>query len=453
MDKKKTMEKFTMEAHEKGVFTGAWLYAENGEILSSGALGFRDEKDSLCLNEESIFEIASVTKQFTAAAIMLLRKRGLLSLDDELSKFFPENPYKGITVYHLLTHTSGLPDHETWAIEKLKGQKTIPDNSLCVRFLRDSGLELEFEPGEKFEYSNTAYCLLAEIVKQVSGMPFEDFLRSEIFEPCGMNSTRVCHIRVDGIPFDNFARGLVPRDGGFRIPDELDEYSYVIMLDGANGDGFVYSNVIDLFAWDRALRNEALLSKDEQALMYTPGTLNSGEHGTWGLDNEIGYGFGWDLYRYEEHGLVAMHDGGWPGYCHHYERFIDEDRVLVFLCCRTPKDDRGYDSFYDGMRAIARSKEPAPIACVEDIAVKNPDKSSWERFLGRYEKKDERFPIEEVCMKDGELYCSVVWDEAYTEVCRLYPIGENTFIRKNGSETFVFGEDQLTIDETVCRKL
>ena len=127
--------------------------------------------------------------------------------------------------------------------------------------------------------------------------------------------------------------------------------------------------------------------------------------------------------------------------------------MLVFLCCRTPKDDRGYDSFYDGMRAIARSKEPAPIACVEDIAVKNPDKSSWERFLGRYEKKDERFPSEDVCIKDGELYCSVVWDEAYTEVCRLYPIGENEFGRKRGMLDLKIGDGCLMFDDVTCKKL
>ena len=366
MDKKTMMDGLVREAYERGCFNGTWLYAEHGEIISKGAIGFRDPEDKLPMREDSIFEIASVSKQFTAAAIMLLRKRRLLSLEDELSRFFPETPYKGITVYHLLTHMSGLPDHEDWAIENMKGEKTIPDNSLCVRFLCESGLEQEFAPGEKFEYSNTAYCLLAEIVKQVSGISFEEFMRREIFEPCGMHSTRVCHIRVDGIPSDNLARGLVPVDGGFAVPDELEEYSYVILLDGECGDGFVYSNIFDMLAWDRALRKEVLLSKDEQALMYTPGTLNSGENGTWGQANEIGYGFGWDLYRYEDHGLVVLHDGGWPGYCSHYERFIDADRTLVFLCCRTPEDESGYDSFYDGMRAIARDEESAPIVFVED---------------------------------------------------------------------------------------
>ena len=453
IDKKTTFESLVREAHERGIFNGAWLYAEHGEIVSKGAVGFRDAEDKLPMRENSIFELASVSKQFTAAAIMLLRKRGLLSLEDELSEFFPENPYKGITVYHLLTHTSGLPDHEEWAMENLKGEKTIPDNCLCVRFLRESGLALRFEPGEQFEYSNTAYCLLAEIVKQVSGVPFEDFMRREIFEPCGMKSTRVCHIRAEGIPFDNFARGLVPKGGGFAVPDELEEYSYVILLDGVCGDGLVYSNIFDMLAWDRALREEALLSKDEQTLMYTPGTLNSGENGTWGLDNEIGYGFGWDLYRYEGLGLAVLHDGGWPGYLTHYERFIDEDRMLVFLCSRTPEDERGYDSFYDGMRAIARGGEPAPIVCIEDIAVKNPDKSSWESFCGRYEKNDGSFPLEEVCIKDGELYGKVAWDGEDTEVCRLYQIGEHTFTRKNGFEEIVFVEDQLTVGETVCRKL
>ena len=364
MDKRTEMENLVRAAHEKGLFNGTWLYAENGSIVSKGALGFRDAEDKIPMQEDSIFELASVSKQFTAAAIMLLRRRGLLRLEDELSKFFPENPYPGITIYHLLTHTSGLPDHEEWAMKSLKDKKTIPSNELCVRFLKESGLEPEFAPGDKFEYSNTAYCLLAEIVSQVSGISFEDFMRKEIFEPAGMLSTQVCHIRIDGVPFKNFARGLVFQDGKYAVPDELENYSYVVLLDGEAGDGFVYSNIFDMLAWDRTMREGKLLTHEEQSLMYTPGKLNNGENGSFGKENEIGYGFGWDIYSYPELGRSVLHDGGWPGYICYYERFIDEDRVLVLLCCRDPEDDRGYDSFCDGMRAIARGEEnQEKVAC------------------------------------------------------------------------------------------
>ena len=105
MDKKTMIESLVRDAHEKGGFTGTWLYAENGEIVSKGAVGFRDAENTIPLREDSIFDIASVSKQFTAAAIMLLRRRGILSLDDEVSRFFPEINYPGLTIRRLMNHT------------------------------------------------------------------------------------------------------------------------------------------------------------------------------------------------------------------------------------------------------------------------------------------------------------------------------------------------------------
>ena len=454
MDKKTMMEKLAREAHEKDVFTGTWLYAENGKIVSKGALGFCDPEDKKPITEESIFELASVSKQFTAAAIMLLRKRALLSLEDELSKFFPENPYKGITIRHMLTHTCGLPDHEEWAMKTLTDEDGTPDNSLCVRFLKECGLEPLFAPGEKFEYSNTAYCLLAEIVEKVSGMPFEDFMQKEIFEPCGMNNTRVCHIRIDGIPFENFARGLVLEDSAYRIPDELESCREVVLLDGESGDGFVYTNIFDMLKWDRALRNETLLTLEEQAEMYTPGTLNSGEHGNWGEPDEVGYGFGWDIYNDPKIGRIVLHDGGWPGYITHYERGIDCDRVLIVLCCREPEDIRGYDSFYNGVSDITRDREPKPIQTIEDIALKNPDKSMWESFCGKYEHpEDADFIVDEIFMQGGELWAKAIDDDGDELEFRLYPIGENEFGRKGGMLKLKFGDGCLMFGDFTYKKL
>ena len=450
MDKKAMMENFVREAYEKGAFTGTWLYAENGEIISKGAVGWRDEQDSLPMCEDSIFELASVSKQFTAAAIMLLIKRGQLALSDELTKFFPENPYPGITIQHLLNHTSGLPDHEDWAMETLEDETTIPKNDLCVRFLRESGLKPEFAPGEQWEYSNTAYCLLAEIVKEVSGMPFEDFMRKEVFEPCGMESTRVCHIRIDGVPFVNFARGLVFHEGRYRIPDELEDCREVVLLDGEAGDGFVYSNIFDLWKWDRALRNETLFTKEDQALMFAPGRLNSGEIAT--DDDGDGYGFGWFLSDDPALGKILSHSGGWPGYATWLLRGVDTDRMMAVLCCREPEDIRGIDSFFEGMKAIALDQKPEPVRTIEDLMIPDPDTSKWESFCGRYEKNDENFPLDEIVLKDGALYAKLSEDGDDWEY-RLYPIGENKFGRKGGYVKLTFGEGSITVNGITCKKL
>ena len=372
-------------------------------------------------------------------------------MEDELSRFFPDNPYRGITIRHMLTHTCGLPDHEDWAMETLTDEDGTPDNSLCVRFLKECGQEPLFAPGEKFEYSNTAYCLLAEIVEKVSGMPFEDFMRREVFEPCGMFSTRVCHIRVDGVPFENFARGLVFKDGRYRIPDELEEYRYVVQLDGESGDGFVYTNIFDMLKWDRALRNETLLSKEEQAEMFTPCTLGSGEIP---LDEEgDSYGFGWYLHSDPEVGRIACHGGSWPGYWTWFEHCIDTDRMLIILCCRNAEDVRGAESFFEGMKAAARDKAPKPIQTIEDLAVKNPDQSLWESFCGKYEHpEDADFIVDEVFLKDGELYARAV-DDGEETTFRLYPLGGNEFGRKGGMLRLKFGDGCLMMGDITCKKL
>ena len=155
MEKNEMMDKYVRAAYEKGVFAGAWLLAENGEIVTKGAVGFRDAEGTLPMREDSVFDIGSVSKQFTAAAILLLRREGLLELEDEITRFFPELPFKGITIRHLLTHTSGLPDCFAWIIQTAKAEHTIPDNRVVLRFLMESGKAPDFAPGEQWAYTVT----------------------------------------------------------------------------------------------------------------------------------------------------------------------------------------------------------------------------------------------------------------------------------------------------------
>ena len=154
MDKKIMLENLVREAYEKGLFNGAWLYAEHGEIISKGAVGFRDPEDKLPMQEDSIFDLASVSKQFTAAAIMLLARKGLVGLEDEITKYFPGLPYPGVTVRQLLTHTGGVPDYFddiNWLIGIWEKEGRIPDNRDVLRFLCEGGVEPYFAPGAGFE--------------------------------------------------------------------------------------------------------------------------------------------------------------------------------------------------------------------------------------------------------------------------------------------------------------
>ena len=457
MDKHNLMKELACALNEKDCFNGAWLYAEHGEIVSKGALGFRDPENTLPITEDTIFQLASVTKQFTAAAVMLTVRQGLLSLDDEITKYFPELPYPGVTVRHLLSHTSGIPDYfddADWFTGIWEEEKRVPGNDEILRFLRETKAKPYFAPGEGLHYSNTGYNLLALLVERRSGVPFEDFLQKNIFEPAGMTATRCCHIRRDGVPFDHYARATVFEDGKWVADIDSEEDGDVAAFDGLNGDDYVYTNIFDMLKWDRALREGKVLTKEEQEIMYTPAKLNNGEDAVYDEDDGLGYGFGWAVGHDEALGLVVSHSGGMPGVSTWFERFVDADRVLVILSSRDYRDVRAYLGYWDGMEAIARDKEPEPIVCIEDIAIQNPDKSKWERFCGKYEHPaDADFIVDEVWMQDGELYAKAIDEDGDELRFRLYPLGENEFGRKGGMLKLKFGDGCLMYDDFICKKL
>ncbi len=457
MDKNAMMQSLAREMNEKDSFNGAWLYAEKGEIVSKGVLGFRDPEDTLPITEDTIFQLASVTKQFTAAAVMLLVREGKLHLEDEITQFFPEIPYPGVTVRHLLTHTSGIPDYfddADWFIKIWKEEKRVPGNDEILRFLCETKAKPYFAPGEGLHYSNTGYNLLALLVERLSGVPFEEFLQNNIFEPAGMSSTYCCHIRRDGVPFGNYAQATVYDDGKCVADIDSAEEGDVVAFDGLNGDDYVFTNIFDMFKWDTALREGKVLTLEEQKLMYTPGKLNNGEDAVYDEDDGLGYGLGWAVGREQEFGLIVSHSGGMPGVATWFERFIDADRVLVILSCRDYRDIRAYLGYWDGMEAIARDKEPKAVVSIEDLEIKNSDRSKWDSYCGKYEhSEDADFIVDEVFLKDGELYAKAIDEDGDEMTFRLYPIGENEFGRKGGMLKLTFGDGCLMYDDFTCKKL
>ena len=448
MDRKTIMEAFVRQAYEKGVFSGAWLLCEQGKIVTKGAVGFRDVADTLPIREDSIFDIGSVSKQFTATAILLLRRRGLLSLDDAVTRFFPQLPYPGVTIRHLLTHTGGLPDCLAWIVQLAKKENAIPDNGAVLRFLTDSGAEPRFAPGETWEYCNTGYSLLAEIVKQVSGVPFADFLKENIFELAGMHSTALLHRIKDKLTIPNLAYGLTYEDGRYVLPEDTKWKDLVVCADGSEGDGFVKSNLFDLLQWDKVLRAGTLLTAAEQALMYTPATLNNGE------EAGDGYGFGWGILEHPALGKMVWHDGDWPGYLAFYARFLDLDRTLILLRSREGRDARAGGAFVHGMLGIVYDQEPEPLRLLEELAERDPDTSNWNAFCGAYETDDDGYLIEKVYQRNGALYATIFDTESAQRFdSRLYPLGENTFGIREDDDDIVFGDGYLTFGGEPCKKL
>lgn len=306
-------------------FNGNVLVAENGKIIYQKSFGFADYDSKRNLNDSSVFELASVSKQFTATAILLLIDKGKLSLTDSLRKFFPELPYSNITIRHMLTHTSGLPDYFWLMIEKWDHSK-IAFNRDMIAMLTKEKLPVVFEPGTRWEYSNTAFVILATIVENISGQSYKDYMAENIFTPLEMKHTRIYNTRrslKDTIP--NYAYGFIYNDSlkKFILPDNDPDNQFVVYMDGIQGDGIVNSTTADLLKWDRAVKNNSLLSEATQKEMLKGQEI---------LDtaNKTYYGYGVMVGK-NELGNFISHSGGWPGYTTNLARYTDADKTLIVL--------------------------------------------------------------------------------------------------------------------------
>lgn len=305
-------------------FNGNVLVVDSGQIIYNKSFGLANIQENKPLNSQTVFELASVSKQFTAMGIMILKKKGLITYSDSLRHFFPELPYHNITVKHLIQHTSGLPDYMELFQEHWDSSK-IAVNKDMIRLLATHKPKIQFPPGTKFEYSNTGYALLASIIEKQSGVSFRDFLEREIFKPLGMTRSTVFSRRLEKRKIDNYAYGYGKnKENKFVLPDEdPDVRGFVYALDGIQGDGTVNASIDDLFIWDRALYTEKLISKAEwEASLETPIFQNN---------KKSFYGFGWMIDSSKLFGRLMNHSGGWPGYRTFIERHIDHNKCFIIL--------------------------------------------------------------------------------------------------------------------------
>ncbi len=381
------------EAFQKDEFNGNVLVAENGKVIYQRSFGLADWKTGAKLNNESIFELASVSKQFTAMGIMILANEGKLSLDDSLRKFFPELPYTGVKVRHLLHHTGGLPDYMDFFGSQWDSGK-IANNKDIIRLFAEHKPAIVFAPGEKWEYSNTGYAILASISEKVSGKSFPVFLKERIFEPLGMKRTLVFGRRIEKTVPDNYAFGYVyaPVSKTYVLPDVDPRFrTLVYTLDGIQGDGTVNSTTGDLFKWHQALNTEKLVPRKMIEEAFTSGTVVSG--GT-------GYGFGWGLSNSKTYGKFASHSGGWPGYSTYIERSLEDDRMFVIL------QNNGKKLFPAvKVRAVLYNILP------ETLTEKPVTPEEMQVYLGEYELSPGF--ILTITMKDGKLFAQATGQQAF----------------------------------------
>ena len=301
---------------------------KDGKIIKTAGYGLASIKLKTPARPETVYRIASVSKQFIATAIMLLVQEGRLGLDDPINKYLERAPgtWQTVTICHLLTHTSGL-------VREAPGFHSRKIQSDADVIKSAYSLPLQFAPGEKHQYSNLGYFALAEVIRKVSGRAWPDYLSEKVFKPSGMNTTYAT----------NTTERVPDRASAYIDNDKLQEVDD--NWPALRPSGAFLSTVLDMARWDAMLYTDKILSESSRRQMWTPAKLNGG--GTYP------YGFGWELGSLRGHRLVH-HGGGGPGVRTKFARFVD-DRLTIIVLINL--DDVDVDSIVYG---IATLYLPAP---------------------------------------------------------------------------------------------
>lgn len=422
-------EQFLTEAHARAQFNGNALIFEKGEIVYQGAFGIRNMESSDPLNINSVFRLASVSKQFTAMGIMILKERGKLNYDQDIRELIPELPYEGITVRHLLNHVSGLPDYTRLMAKEWKPElkfddpkRAVSGNEDAIQMLAEKKPEIHFKPLEKWEYSNTGYMLLASIINRVSGVPFSQFLQENVFKPAGMTNTSVYTYMVEEDP------ALPNRTFGFRTSFEKDKMQSTDFhfLNNVQGDGGIYSTLADLLHWDRMLYKDKLVSAETLEEAFTAAIMPDGKN--------TNYGFGWQVETSPEGKKTVSHSGGWAGFATYIQRDIEDDRCVIVL---SNNSNNYFWGVVEGLMNILNNREYAlPRMSLGEEIGKVMLNEGVDKAVQRYKEitttRDENYIIHE--QELNQLGYQLIWIDKTAEavaVLRLnmeeYPKSANTY--------------------------
>lgn len=323
------------ELNQEEAFSGNVLISEKGKIIYEKSFGFSNAENRTPLTQDTVFLIGSVAKSFTAVAILKLKEQGKLSLDDPVTKFLPGLSYNNVTLRHLLSHTSGLLEYQSERIIKEVAGKGV-SNAELVKVLAGLNPKLEFEPGTKWEYSNTNYILLALVIEKVSGKDFPQFVRDNIFAPAGMTRTV---IGINNIP------GTIKKDvaSGYRFTNPLAISPVnVDSLEGARrayatkqnlyGAGNVYSTTRDLLKFHEALQRGKLLNRQSLSEMYSPTQLTTRtDYKPFARTNYPSKdALGWFVAD-DGNDKIVYHPGGDIGYVSYMLRNTAKDQSVIVL--------------------------------------------------------------------------------------------------------------------------
>lgn len=298
--------------HRAGLFNGSVLVAKGEKIIFKKSLGIANRVMKTPITDSSMFQLASVSKVITATAVMLLHEREMIDINRPYNFYFPDFPYEGVTIKHLLDHRSGLPNY-LWVLnEHLWKPNYQMTNEDMYNFLVKKNARRIFRPDWRFDYNNTNYALLAYLVEKISGKPFNEFVKEELFKPLGMKHSGT----IRDVDHENDGKVTKPYDNRWR-PVATDASDYVL------GDKSIYASAYDLYLLSDAMYKNKILKPETQVMAYTPYSRET---------RQTNYGLGWrmkDFYTPDK--KEVYHNGWWHGYRSSFHRRLRDSLTVIVL--------------------------------------------------------------------------------------------------------------------------
>ncbi|MGB5437944.1 MAG: serine hydrolase [Maribacter sp.] len=392
------------ETYTEGTPGVAALVYKEGTVLYRKAFGMANLELDVPMKPNNVFEIGSITKQFTAVSILLLIEQGKLKLNDEITKYLPDFPThnKKITIHHLLNHTSGIKSYTS--MPSFMGTAATDKTPIeIINVFKDQ--PMDFDPGEKWLYNNSGYIILGYIIEEISGKSYADFIQEHIFGPLEMKNS---YYGSKSTIIKNRATGYSPAENGFQNAKYLS-----MTLPYAAGS--LMSTVDDMLLWHKAIHNNSLISANSKALAFTNTTLNNGD-----LTN---YGYGWQMN--EISGVLSIeHGGGIFGYVTHGVYVPSENVYVITL---TNRDGVSPQDATVKIAAIAMEK-PYPEVDVS-VSLSNAELNAW---VGNYEFDDQ--VLRTISLEDGQLYSQ----REGSEKLMIYADSATKFHFEDGLSTYAF---------------
>lgn len=403
-------------------FNGSILIAEKGVPIFKKSYGFSNVEQQELLTNNSVYKLNSVTKQFTAMGIIILKNEGKLKLTDELSEYIPELKfYKNVTIQNLLTHTHGIPDYDSLFEEKWNKNK-IAHNKDIIKLYKKYKPTKRFNPGEKFFYGGIGFELLAIVIERVSHKPYNDFLTENIFNPLKMENTFDYHRFKHKTIKQNIAIGYIYSDSLQKRerPEVLSNHGGIIWSNGIYGSGNIHTTTTDLLKWDRALYDTNFISREDLGLIYQFAQLNDG--------NSINYGFGWWITEKEGVGKVVYHAGNSNGFETYFERHLDSDKTIIIL--------QNFDVTTPAVEAIDAILYNQPLQFVASRKEIQLPESELKKIEGNYAINEN--VIFNIFLKDSKLYAQLSGQSAIELIAET----QNKFFVKKVDVRFEFIRDE-----------